>query len=465
MFEINQILESLYESPIITTPFGKIDSIYADSTASGQKLKLIDDIMSSKVYPYYANTHSNAYYGQLMIKYINDTKEIIKKSFGTNENDVIIMTGNGCTEGIKQLIHSLNLTESDQVFISKLEHFSNHLPWVESKANVVFIDFNENGIINTTQLDEELSKSQYKNKYISMSACSNVTGVIQPVTEICKIGHKYNCKVFFDYACSAPYVNINLHNLREKHDIDAIILSPHKMLGGAGTPGILIMNKELFKNKKPFCPGGSTVRYGDEHVHQYSNDITKKENGGTKNILGEIQLGLVLQVRNDLLPEIIKRNQVLTDYCRYKLNEMKNIIVLNGSFKCNQLPIFSFIIPDLHYNFVVALLNDKYGIQSRGGVSCSGLIAPYLLHLSKDECNKIYHKIELNKGVSGNYGWIRISFSYTMTSKKINKILDSIEEVSQTGYMDMVNYNYDKEKNLWFHKRQTPLPSLLDLTK
>jgi selenocysteine lyase/cysteine desulfurase len=445
----------LYPMPIIQTPYGRKKLVYADSTASAQKEMNIDNYMIKNIYPIYANTHSNAYMGRTLSKNIQESKEYIAKEVNANDTDVVIFTGEGTTGAINQFIHSMKLKvptkQKTVVFISKLEHFSNHLPWTELPVLVKYISFDCDGKIKLDELDNELLKYKSHNKVISMSSGSNVTGVIQDVEKICKIVHKYKkITVCFDYACTSPYVNIDMAN----NNIDAIFISPHKMLGGAGVPGILVANTKIFKNNKPYCPGGSTVKYGDEYTHEYSKNISVRENGGTPNVLGQIQAKFVFELRNELLPYIIKRDNEILKYVDNKLKKLENIVILNPKNTIDRLPIYSIVFPNIHYNLVVVLLNDLFGIQSRGGISCCGLIAPYLLDIDKNKLHKIHNQIHNNNGVSKQYGWVRISFNYTMNKKTIIYILSAIKYVANNGCDYIKSYKYDKHTNLWDFVKQ-----------
>jgi hypothetical protein len=246
------------KTKLIKTPFGSRHLIYADYTASGKPYKKIEKFIKHNILPYYANTHSNAYCGKLMAKYIKLSKEQIKKSINCYDNDKIIFTGSGSSCAITHLIHLLNFKKEEKniVIISEFEHNSNFLPWRHQPTQLEIIKILDNGLLDLNHMETVLKKYQsYDKKIIACSAGSNITGIKQEISKICILGHQYNFYVEFDYAAIGPYVKINMHNNQNINDyIDALYLSPHKFIGGPGTPGLLIINECLFLNECPYFP-------------------------------------------------------------------------------------------------------------------------------------------------------------------------------------------------------------------
>jgi selenocysteine lyase/cysteine desulfurase len=443
---------------IIETPYGKRHIIYADFTASGKPYYKIEKFIKHNILPYYANTHSNAYCGKLMLKYIKASKNQIIKSLNCNETDKIIFTGSGTSCAITHFIHLLNLEKGKKniVIISEFEHNSNFLPWRHEHIELQIVKNLQNGLIDLDNLELILNKyKNYDKKIIACSAGSNITGIIQNISAISILGHKYGFKVAFDFAAVGPYIHINMHKLSNEYDyIDAIYLSPHKFLGGPGTPGLLVANECIFLNDCPYYPSGGTVRYTSKSKNIYSNNLEVRESGGTPNIIGCIKIGFVFQLKDKLQEFIIKRDKEIVCKIKQKLNKINNIILLNPDCESNisQIPIYSFVIKKLHYNFVVALLNDLFGIQSRGGVSCSGIYAEQLLEITKQDEQNIINTILQNEGVPNDYGWVRITFHYTMSDLIIQYIINAIEFIANYGHLFINQYLYDKNTNIWNHR-------------
>lgn len=460
----NKLRQGTSRKGQLTGPFGIKPIVYADSTASGIIYSPINKYMTDAVMPFYSNTHSNAICGKYMSELIEYTKKMIRKEYNCDmENDQIIFTGNGCSGAIMHLIHAMDLKKNVNiplivVFVSIIEHHSNYLPWKHLPYHIELVPIREDGKLDQDFLFQKLQEwSQKKAKIIvSFSGASNVSGIIEDWSNISMLVHSFQGIMLWDMAACAPYVKINMHKNNSNGDyMDAIFLSPHKFLGGPGCPGLLIAHKKLFVNKIPFCPGGGTVRFVCKKYQVYNPNIEIKETGGTPNILGCIQLGKVYEVKMQIQNYIDKKEHIIFKFAYNVLSKIPNLILIRPKIAYeNNLPIFSFIISNYHCNLVVVLLNDLFGIQSRGGVSCCSVFAQNILHLDEKEQEKIYVSIRNGKGVPANYGWCRVSFHYTMTREEIKYILNGILLVSK--YIDKLSqlYEYEPQSNNWVYKAQ-----------
>ncbi len=453
----NEIYNNTYGSPLFSTPYGSRYMINADATASGSFYKPIEDFINMNVVPYYNNTHSNSFSGQMMNLFITKSKEKIASSVNASKTDKILFTGNGCTGAIQHIIHMLNLKDSNQnavVFISEGEHHSNDLPWRHLPIDLVVIPIDkETGIIRLDILKKYLKKYSEKSvKLISMIAASNITGVIQPIDDISKLGHKYGAMVMFDFATGGSYMSINMHKDESTGNyIDILVFSLHKFLGGPNSPGLLVVREQCCKNNIPFCPGGGTVRFVTEQMQKYSDDIETRENGGTPNIVGSIKAGLCFELKDKYQKYITNREQWLVRYITRNLEKLDSIQIINPKDNLERLPIFSFRVKDIHYNLIVVLLNDLFGIQSRGGISCCSMYAQKILDITDEKKKYIYKSIIKNKGVPSFYGWCRITFHYSMPKYIIDYILNAIEFISKNAKIFKSYYMYDPKKNNWFY--------------
>lgn len=473
-----KIRSGTYGNPVIKTPYGERKIVYADNVASGQAYQPIEKYIDSVVYPYYANTHSNAFGGRYMTHLICKSKNMIRNAVGAKDTDRVLFTGNGCTGAVLHLIHALNIKNSSYgrkigsgrngkngrsgstwtVFITSTEHNSNYLPWKHLPVNLEIINITEMGKIDMDQLRNGLKMAHKKKHRIlsCFSAGSNVTGVFQDVHNIARLVHSYGGLVVYDYAAIAPYVKINMHRNDSKGDyFDAIFVSPHKFLGGPGTCGLLVAGNKCFLNNEPCYPGGGTVRFVSTDKFVYSSDIEIKENGGTPNIIASIKTGLAFKLKQKHLKFIVQRNESLTRRIQKEIMGIKDVYILNPHKNLKRIPVFSFVVMGLHYNLVVVLLNDLFGIQSRGGISCCGIFAQYLLHMNKNMREKVYSSILGGRGVPKEYGWCRISFNYYMPNFIIDYIIDAVKFVAKYGYLFLKEYKYDCKRNIWVNKKWT----------
>lgn len=445
----------------IDTPFHKeIPIVYADWTASGRNYKLIEERLQNDLMPFVANTHTETNStGQAMTMAYHKAREIIKKHVNANEQDVLISNYSGMTGVANKFqrllgfkIHEkyrnqITIPEEDKpiIFITHMEHHSNQTSWLETIADTEIIEPCKNGLVNPDNLKKLLEK--YKNRKIkiaSVTACSNVTGIRTPYHEIAKIMHQHNGLCFVDFACSAPYVNINMHPNNEEY-LDAIFFSPHKFLGGPGSSGILIFNSNLYKNTIPDNPGGGTVEWTNPWGgHKYMENIEAREDGGTPAFLQTIKTAMCIQLKEEMgVKNILAREEEQIDLLWDELKSIPNLHILADKHK-ERLGVISFYIDDLHYNVGVKMLNDKFGIQTRGGCSCAGTYGHYLLHVLPEQSNKITSLI--NEGdLSEKPGWIRLSIHPTMTNQEIRYIIEGIKQLAANFKEWEKDYNLDKK--------------------
>lgn len=474
------IADNIYKltegSPPIETPFGTKYIIGADIMASGYIFKPVENVMNI-IHRYYANTHSNAHNGKMMSKCIEWSKNIIRKEINANQNDQIIFTGNGCSGAVIHLIHALDLPKYQMdvvVFISVAEHHSNHLPWTHTCAKVEIVPIDKNGAVDMKWLKNKL-KFYNDNKYMiigSFNAGSNVTGTMQNCGELSVLIHSYGGLAIFDFAGSGPYTDINMHtNDSIGNYYDAVMISPHKFLGGPGSPGLLVARSELFSNEVPFGPCGGTVRFVCKSFKKYCNSIETRETGGTPNILGSIKVGLAFRVKRELREFILYREREILNIIEPGMKKLESKGFVKLLFPCgikDRLPVFSFIVPGYHYNLIVILLNDLFGVQSRGGVSCCGMLAESLLGMHDCDNNRVFKSILSDTGVPSDYGWVRLSIHYSTPDVQIEYIMMSVDFIVRNIAALEKKYEYDPASNNWTHiKWNTPydkIPNMDDLS-
>lgn len=445
------------------TVFGVQKLIYTDWTASGRLYRPIEDKIINDFGPFVANTHTETTVsGTAMTNAYHQARTIIKKHVNANGNDILINDGTGMTGVINKLQRILGLRVSENlksftnipseikpiVFVSHMEHHSNQTTWLETIADVEVIPAAENGLFSIENL--ELLIQKYKNrsfKIASITSCSNVTGIKTPYHEVAKLMHQNNGVCFVDFACSAPYIDIDMHPEDSESYLDAIFFSPHKFLGGPGTSGVLIFNKNLYKNNIPDCPGGGTVKWTNPWgEHQYLDNIEDREDGGTPGFLQVIKTALAIKLKEQMtVSKILEREHEIIDTVFNHLENIENIKILAPKHK-DRLGVFSFYIDDLHYNLGVKILNDKFGIQTRGGCSCAGTYGHYLLHVDKNTSNQITCGINTGN-LENKPGWIRMSIHPTNTNQEINFVCKSIIDLAKNHKIWDNDYQYNSKTN------------------
>jgi len=243
-----------------------------------------------------------------------------------------------------------------------------------------------------------------------------------------------------------------MHPEDEQAYLDAIFFSPHKFLGGPGTSGVLIFNKKLYKNLVPDNPGGGTVLWtnpwGD---HVYIDDIESREDGGTPGFLQTIRIALAIKLKEEMgVENIISREHEIVERIFDRLSSVENLVLLAPQHS-DRLGVISFYINSLHFNLGVKLLNDKFGIQTRGGCSCAGTYGHFLLHVDQQRSADLVEQLEQGC-LLDKPGWIRMSVHPTTTDEEVEFLCDSIEKLAQNFEDWQKDYNYNSTTNEFVHK-------------
>ena len=493
---VNDLIDTIRASVIgadevIDGPFGPRPVIYADYTASGRALTFIEDYVREAVLPLYANTHTESSgTGRQTSRLREEARALVARSVGATGEHAVVFAGSGATYAIDKLIGVLGLrlpsaledrhrlaahVPADQrpvVFIGPYEHHSNEIPWRESIVDVVTIREDADGHVCLDHLTEELERHRDRPLLIgSFSAASNVTGILTDVPAIASLLHRFGGLSFWDYAAAAPYVGIAMGSPADGNlaYLDAVFLSPHKLIGGPSTPGVLVARRELFVNRVPDVPGGGTVLYVNPAEHDYLASIEHREEGGTPAIVDSIRAGLVFGLKDAVgVTEIHRREERFVRRAIAAWEANPNLEVL-GSHTAERLSIVSFVVRHetryLHHNLVVAILNDVFGIQSRGGCSCAGPYGHRLLGIDLERSHRFER--EISRGCEGiKPGWVRVNFNYFIDDATFDYVVQAVDLVATDGWRLLPWYRFEPATGLWRHRDGDVEPpvSLLDVS-
>jgi selenocysteine lyase/cysteine desulfurase len=473
---------------VIEGPFGPRRLVYADYTASGRGLRFIEELIRDEVLPIYANTHTTASAtGRATGRLREEARSLIHKAVGAGPDQVVIFCGSGASAAVEKVVGVLNLripADLDAryqlsrhipadarpvVFVGPYEHHSNELPWRETIADVVVIPEDGDGRIDLAALEAALVAYAGRPLRIgSFSAASNVTGILSETRAITRLLHAHGALSFWDYAAAGPYVDIEAWNEDPALRKDAIFLSPHKFPGGPGTPGVLVASKALFVNSVPASPSGGTVQWVSTTGHRYVDDPTSREEGGTPAIIESIRAGLVFHLKAEVGASLIHAlEDRFTQRALASWSQNPRIDILGGP-ELPRLSILSLVFRHpkgaLHWNYVVALLNDLFGIQARGGWSCAGPYAHRLLRI--DEARSEALSAAAEEGCPAlKPGWVRVGFNYFFSETVFQYIVDAVHFVADEGATLLPLYEVDPARSRWTHRQRPPEqgPSLVAL--
>ncbi|MDI6908399.1 aminotransferase class V-fold PLP-dependent enzyme [Nocardioides sp.] len=474
------------EDHLMETPYGSRRVTYADYTASGRALTFIEDFIRDQVLPGYANTHTESSgTGLQTTRLREDAREIIREAVGGDEDTVVLFAGSGSTGAIAKLIGVLGLRipsaledayglaehipaeRRPVVFIGPYEHHSNEIPWRESVADVVTIRQDGDGGVDQDDLRAQLAAYAGRPLRIgSFSAASNVTGIVSDTAAIAELLHEHGALSLWDFAAAAPYVDVAMGALPDRplSYKDAVFISPHKFIGGPATPGVLVGRRELFANRVPDVPGGGTVAYVNDDDHRYLTDPAQREEGGTPAIIEAIRAGLVFQLKQAVGTGTIRAQE--ERHLRRAVAAWRDepALELLGNLEAERLSIVSFVVRSpsgryLHHNYVVALLNDLFGIQSRGGCSCAGPYGHRLLGIDLERSHEFER--EIAGGCEGiKPGWVRVNFNYFVSDAVVDYIVEAVRLVARDGWRLLDDYRFDPASGRWRHRAGLVRPPL-----
>jgi selenocysteine lyase/cysteine desulfurase len=489
------------------TPFGRRLMVYCDYTASGRCLIFVERYLQT-LQRIYANTHTeDDLTGRSMSRLLHAAERTIKRAVNAGPHGRIIACGTGATGAIDKLQQILGVAlspatrkavgdelreffgeqrfeefrryqQSHQpvVFVGPYEHHSNEVTWRQGLATVVEVNLTADGGVDLVQLEALLKDPEYRGRLRigSFSAASNVTGMRSPVHEIARLLHAHDAYACFDYAASAPYVEIDMNppagSAGGDPSLDAVFLSPHKFLGGPGSSGVLVFNERLYQRElPPSVGGGGTVDYVSPVDQDFIADVEEREKAGTPGVLQTLKAALAIELKGRVgVERIAAREQELLGRAMQRWAAHERIEMLGNADPGRRIGIVSFNLRDprgryLHPKFVTVLLNDLFGIQSRAGCSCAGPYGHRLLGI--DQPTSELYRDWVRKGFQGiKPGWCRVGFHYSMDDMEAAFVIDAVEFIASLGHRFLKLYDFDPGTGMWSHReyRETHAAFSLD---
>jgi len=442
------------KSAMTDGPFGPKPLIYCDYAASGRGLKQVEEFILENVLPFYSNSHTEASYcGRVMNRMRNEARAEIARICGASAACSVVFCGSGATSAINKLVFLFlgdqrsRAQKAPLILIGPYEHHSNILPWRESGAEVIEILEAENGGPDLDHLTAVLEAHAKTRAIIgAFSAASNVTGVKTDTDAVTRLLKKYGARAIWDYAGGGPYMKIDMACGTDAEK-DAVVLSPHKFVGGPGASGVMIVRNSAVVADAPSQPGGGTVSFVSPWRHSYAAALHAREESGTPNVIGDIRAALVMVIKERA--RLLGRDEIAERHRRRAIERWSandRLQILGANYR-DCAPIVSFRIRDgrgghVHHQLFTKMLTDLHGVQARGGCACAGPYAHRLLGISEEESERIFADInaghELNKP-----GWVRLNFSWLQTDEEADHVIAIVDELAKAAIELSALYDAD----------------------
>ena len=424
-------------------PLGPRRMLYADYAASGRALREVEDFVLEHVLPVYANPHTQASFcGRSINALRRAARAEVARFCGADEEDAVIFAGSGATAGIQKLVRLFGADRIDDggraamVLLGPYEHHSNLLPWRESGAEVIELPEDAAGGPDRRALATALATARGRRIIAAFSAGSNITGALTDIAAVSRMVQAAGGKVIWDHAGAAPYRPMTMQPAHGVH-IDALVFSPHKLLGGPASSGVLVVRRDAVVLDRPTAAGGGTVSFVSPQGHDYLPDLTPREEAGTPDAIGDIRTALAVIVSAcmteaglDLRAEALCR-AAMTRWSAHPLIEIL------GCPDAPRLPIISFRLRRrsggiVHHQLVTRILSDCFGIQARGGCACAGPYVHRLLGLDENASQAIHQAVRAGRELE-KPGFVRVNFSALMSDTEWEYLVASVIQLAENA--------------------------------
>ncbi len=382
------------------------DLIYFDNSATTFKPKCVLEAITDYYTKYTSNAHRGDYKNSLKVDMLyEETRDLVKDFINAGSSRGIVFTS-GTTHSLNMVASCFaryNLNKGDEILITKTEHASNVLPWIELSKDIgvkiKYIPLDKDLKLKPEALKKMITP---KTKLVSLAHVTNTVGDVRDLKEIGQILKEKNIYFVVDAAQSAGHRKIDVKEM----NIDFLGFSGHKMLGPTGI-GVLYGKEELLNKMRAMNFGGGMNNFFESDGETSYKEIPIKFEAGTQNIEGVLGLRSAIIYLNKVgLSNIEKHDKELRDYFITKLSKIDNIDILNknsdaGNILFNVKGVFpqdTAIYLD-HYNICVRagnhcakLLKDELGIKNTCRVS-------FYLYNTKEEIDKLIEALKNSKNI------------------------------------------------------------------
>ena len=382
------------------------DYIYFDNGATTFKPNKVIQSVVDYYTKYTANSHRGDYDLSQKVDYLYEsTRDVVKNFIKANNSKEIIFTS-GTTMSLNMIVFGFMkyfLKAGDEVLITKAEHASNVLPWLELEKEigivVKYIPLDDNHKVTVENVKNSITKNT---KVISLAYVTNVIGDVRPIKEIASLIHANNGLIVVDGAQSVPHIKTDV----TYDDIDFLAFSGHKMLAPTGI-GVLYAKEKYLELMKPLSYGGGMNSRFESNKEVEYKELPLRLEAGTQNIAGVLGLQAAIKYIEEIGIEKIHEHEIeLKNYLLTKLKEIDNIEIYNQE---SDTGIIVFNIKNIFSEDTSRYLNH-YHICVRAGNHCTKMVKDeigikntcrisFYLYNTKEEIDKLIEVLKDNKKI------------------------------------------------------------------
>ncbi|HEX4715151.1 MAG TPA: aminotransferase class V-fold PLP-dependent enzyme [Ktedonobacteraceae bacterium] len=411
----------------------RVRYVNLDSAASTPALVQVQQAVE-KFLPWYASVHRGAgYKSRLSTHLYEHAREVVLTFVGASVASHEVVFVRNTTEALNVLAHRVFLEPGELILTSRLEHHSNFLPWYQRPYEV--IELTPDGRIDLDDLERRLVTHAGKVRLVSVSAASNVTGVLTDVHAVARLAHAHGALIAADIAQLAPHRPVAMGTLGDPERLDIVAFSGHKLYAPYGT-GVLVIPHTLFAEGAPMLVGGGSACLVTREGIVWASGSDHHEEAGSPNVIGAIALAAALEALMGYgMERVAEHERELTRYAIRHLCQIPGLISYGPSWqnfldgKEDRLGVFAFTLPQRPYAEIAAILAHEWGIGVRSGCFCAHQYVAHLLGISDEDSQEARERLVSGLPVDLP-GMVRASFGIASSRADIDRLVEGLQAIA-----------------------------------
>ncbi len=314
-----------------------------------------------------AACHGRAYhrFGREATEALENAREAVRRFLGADRADEVVFVRN-TTEALNLVAHCLPLAPGARVVTTGMEHNSNLLPW-QRLARAGAIRHEVLRVDPAVGLDLDALRDRLKEgaALVSLFHVSNLCGIENPISEVCREAHTHGALVLVDGAQAVATRPVNVREL----GADLYAFSLHKMFGPTGI-GVLWARREVLMRMRPFLLGGDTVRdatYRDCVLE----DPPARFEAGVSNVEGAVGARAAVEYLEGVgLAAVHEHVAHLNRVATEAIAGLPRIRLIGGEDPARRGAVLNVVVEGLDARGLARVLDETGNIMVRAGRHC-----------------------------------------------------------------------------------------------